>query len=172
MVGNTTDSMSSAHAALSSQHLARSQTCPRCKLAQHTAHSPAPHTWLLMTCFASSSLALHSHCLTPHRGTQKKNWLSLYGHAGCRTDGLLISSHELNSHLALQWHLLKTSKKLSKLCSILLLSKTYSLMRTSLKATKINRKGKLSGVLYDGCQLQTAHALPSDPLRVHLYNIN
>lgn len=124
---------------------------PRFKLAQHRVHSPAPYTRLLMTCFVSSSLALHSHCLIPHRGTQKKNWLSLSSQAGCRTDGLLISNRELNSHLALQWRLLKTITNSQNCVASCCCPETIHLWRraSSLNTTKINRKGKFSGVCYD-----------------------
>lgn len=80
---------------------------------------------------------------------------SLISQARCRTDGFLISStthHELNSHLAAQWRLLKAiAKSFSKLCSILFLSKNNPLRRwaPSFNTTKINRRGKWSEACYE-----------------------
>lgn len=80
---------------------------------------------------------------------------SLISQARCRTDDFLISStahHELNSHLAAQWRLLKAiAKSFSKLCSILLLSKNNPLRRwaPSFNTTKINRRGKWSEACYE-----------------------
>lgn len=129
--------------------LAGVKPAPRCKLVQHRVHSPAPYTWLLLTCFASSSWALCSHCPIPHRGTQK-NWLNLPSHAGCRIGGLLVSNsthHEPNSHLALQWHLLKPNTISQSFVAFCCCPKTRR--ASSLNNTKINRKGNVSGVCYD-----------------------
>lgn len=124
---------------------------PRCKGARHRVRPPAPYTRIPMTCFASSSLALRSHCLAPHRSTQKKNWLILSSQPRCRTDGLLISNHELNSHLALQRCSLKKITNSQNCVASWWYPKTIYLGRraSSLNTVDMNRKGKLSGVSYD-----------------------